>query len=48
MSLSKVDIAGMLYEYENDFHTGMDTDEIAGLFYDHTAVTLILYHESVN
>lgn len=37
MSLSKEGIAGMLEEYETDYHTGMDIDEIAGLVYDYTS-----------
>lgn len=37
MSFSKEGIAGMLNEYENDYHTGMDIDGIAGLLYDYTS-----------
>lgn len=37
MSFSKSGIAGMLNEYETDWHTGMDADEIAGLIYDDTS-----------
>lgn len=37
MSFSAEDIAGMLSEYEADYHTGMDIREIANLIYDHTA-----------
>lgn len=37
MSFSAKDIAGMLQDYENDKHTGMDIDEIAGLLYDYTS-----------
>jgi hypothetical protein len=37
MSLSEEGIAGMLREYENDHHTGMDVDQIAGLLYDYTS-----------
>ena len=37
MSFSKEEIAGMLREYEDDYHTGMDIDEVAGLLYDYTA-----------
>lgn len=37
MSFSKNEIAGMLREYEADYHTGMDTDQIAGLIFDSTA-----------
>lgn len=37
MSFSKSDIAGMLREYEADYHTGMDLNEMAGLLYDYTS-----------
>ncbi|MDO4337159.1 MAG: AAA-like domain-containing protein [Eubacteriales bacterium] len=37
MSFSKNGIAEMLAEYENDYHTGMSTDEMAGLIFDHTS-----------
>lgn len=37
MSFSKTGIAGMLCEYEEDHHTGMEVDEIAGLIYDYTS-----------
>ena len=37
MSLSVKGIEGMLAEYENDHHVGMDINEIAGLLYDYTA-----------
>lgn len=37
MSFSAGDIAGMLYEYEADHHTGMDIDEMAALLYDYTS-----------
>ena len=37
MSLHKDGIRGMLDEYEHDHHTGMDTDEVAGLIYDYTS-----------
>lgn len=37
MSFSKEDIAGMLLEYEADYHTGMDISKIAGLLRDYTA-----------
>ena len=37
MSFSKDEIAGMLEEYEADYHTGMDAGQIAGLIYDSTA-----------
>lgn len=37
MSFSAHDIAGMIKEYEDDFHTGMDVNEIAGLIYDYTS-----------
>lgn len=37
MSFSKSEIAGMLCDYEKDWHTGMDMDGIAGLLYDYTS-----------
>lgn len=37
MSFDKADIAGMLDQYEEDHHTGMDVDLIAGLICDSTA-----------
>lgn len=37
MSFNVADIAGMLGEYENDHHTGMDIDAIAELIYDYTS-----------
>ena len=37
MSFSAGDIAGMLAEYEADFGTGMDVEEMAGLIYDYTS-----------
>lgn len=37
MSLSRDGIADMLREYEADYHTGMNIDEIAGLLYDYTS-----------
>lgn len=37
MSLSAKQIAGMLQEYENDNHTGMDVDGIAGYIYEFTS-----------
>ena len=37
MSFSKDGIAGMLREYERDYHTGMNVDEMAGLIYDYTS-----------
>ena len=37
MSFSQSDIAGMLEEYEADYHTGMDIGEISGLLYDYTS-----------
>ncbi|MDO4337469.1 MAG: AAA-like domain-containing protein [Eubacteriales bacterium] len=37
MSFSAEEIAGMLQEYENDHHTGMDIKEISGLIYDYTS-----------
>lgn len=37
MALSKDGISGMLSDYENDWHTGMNIGEIAGLIYDYTS-----------
>lgn len=37
MSLSLVGIEQMLRDYEKDYHTGMDTQAIAGLIYDYTS-----------
>lgn len=37
MSFSKKDIAGMLKEYEEDYHTGMDIDKMAGLLHEYTS-----------
>lgn len=37
MSFSPKDIAGMLTEYENDYHTGMDVDMLSQLIYDYTS-----------
>lgn len=37
MSFSKKDIAGMLEEYEKDYHTGMDIDAMSGMIYDYTS-----------
>lgn len=37
MSFSKEGIAGMLREYENDYHTDMDIDKMAGRLYDYTS-----------
>ena len=37
MSFSQKDITGMLEEYEEDYHTGMDIDTMAGLIYDYTS-----------
>lgn len=37
MSFTKEDIDGMLKEYEADYQTGMNTDEIATLIFDYTA-----------
>lgn len=36
MSFSAADIAGMLEQYENDHHTGMDVEEMAEFIYDYT------------
>ncbi|MCC8046782.1 MAG: ATP-binding protein [Clostridiales bacterium] len=37
MSFSVADIAGMLKDYESDWHTDMDIRKIAGLIYDYTS-----------
>ncbi len=37
MSFSKGEIAGMLKEYEADYHTGMDVEEIAEQIYSYTS-----------
>lgn len=37
MSLTESGIRGMLADYENDYQTGMDIQEIAGLLYDYTS-----------
>lgn len=37
MGFSAADIAGMLNQYEEDAHTGMDVVEISGLLYDYTS-----------
>lgn len=37
MSFSPTDIAGMLTEYENDTHTGMDIAAMSQLIYDYTS-----------
>ena len=37
MSFSVRDIAGMLMEYENDRHTGMDIQKLSQLIYDYTS-----------
>lgn len=37
MSFSAGEIGGMLLEYEDDYKTGMDIDEIAGMIYDYTS-----------
>lgn len=37
MSFSTQNIQGMLLEYEEDHHTGMDTDEVASVIYDYTS-----------
>lgn len=37
MSFSQKDITGMLEDYEEDYHTGMDIDTMAGLIYDYTS-----------
>lgn len=37
LSLTESGIAGMLTDYEQDYHTGMDIQEIAELIYDYTS-----------
>ena len=37
MSFTRAEIADMLREYESDYNTGMDIDDIAGQIYDYTA-----------
>ena len=37
MSFSVKEISKMLTDYESDYHTGMDIDEIARLLYDKTS-----------
>lgn len=37
LSLTEQGIAGMLADYEEDHHTGMDVQEMAGLIYDYTS-----------
>ena len=37
MSFSKGDIEGMLQEYENDYHTGMNIDKMSQMLYDYTS-----------
>ncbi len=37
MSLQKIGISGMLREYENDYHTGMNIERIAEMLYDYTS-----------
>ena len=37
MTLSKEGILGMLREYEDDYHTGMNLQEMAELLYDYTS-----------
>lgn len=37
MSFSKREIEEMLCEYEADYHTGMNQDQVAGLIYDYTS-----------
>ncbi len=39
MSLTKEGIARMLEEYETDYHTTMNIDEMATLLYDYTSGT---------
>ena len=37
MNFSVDEISGMIREYENDHHTGMDIDELSHLIYDYTS-----------
>lgn len=37
MSFSTEDISGMLKDYESDYHTGMDVDDISQLLFDYTS-----------
>lgn len=37
LSFSKEDIEGMLLEYESDYQTGMNLEEMTGLLYDYTS-----------
>lgn len=37
MSFSKEEIAGMLYEYEEDYQTGMDVELLSGLIREYTS-----------
>lgn len=37
MSFSEKEIEGMLSEYEADYHTGMNLEEMAGLLFDYTS-----------
>ena len=37
MSFSQKDIYGMLSDYEDDYHTGMDIEHISGLIYSYTS-----------
>ena len=37
LSLTETGIAGMLADYEQDYHTGMDIEIIAGMIYDYTS-----------
>ena len=45
MSFSPDDIAGMLTDYENDHHTGMDIADISQLIYDYTSGYPVLVAE---
>ena len=38
MSFSREEIAGMLDEYEKDYHTGMDVELLAGLIREYTSI----------
>lgn len=45
MSFSPQDIAGMLEQYENDYHTGMEIKNISQLIYDYTSGYPVLVTE---
>ena len=47
MNFTAKDIAGMLQGYEDDYHTGMDIGEMAGLIWDYTSGYPFLVTEKV-